>query len=291
MRLEFFQNIINIFRGKLLYLPEITSKYLEVKDKKAIKTLVLGSSHAMFYQCDENEYNIATSSQDLYYSYHLFEKYGQKADNVILTYSIFSKGLCLIKTKEIELCILLKKIFEIDYQFKNIAKKKKLYLLEPFYKIQIDKYLKNPSSLKKKRVKDDEIYPMNSSEYIKTRALKHYKNYQREENQLEYLEKLLEKTQENNQNLILIIPPAKKLYKESIPNGKEIFKHLFEMCNKYKQVNILDFYNSNLFSEDDFIDSDHLNKDGQIKMTEFIKNRILELKNTRKDAVKIYENI
>lgn len=274
MRLDFIQNIINICRGKLLYLRSIADKYLAIESQKEIKTLILGSSHATFYQADKEEFNLATASQDLYYSYNFYEKYGQKCENIILTYSVFSKGLCLIKTKEIELCILLKEIFGIDYQFKEFAKKKNLYFFEPFYRIQIKKYLKNPNSLKKRIVKDGEVQTMNSPDYIKTRALKHYKNYQREENQLEYLEKFLEKTKENNQNLILILSPVMELYKKSLPDGKEIFKHLFDICEKYEHVKILDFYNSNLFTEDEFLDSDHLNKNGQMKMTEIVRAKI-----------------
>ena len=114
MRLSLVQNIINICRGKFLYLQEIADKYEMTQYEKFLKTFVIGSSHAMFYQAEEKELNLATASQDLYYSYCLYEKYGQSAENIILTYSVFSKGLCLIKTKEMELCILLKEIFGID---------------------------------------------------------------------------------------------------------------------------------------------------------------------------------
>ena len=275
MRLDFFQNIINICRGKLLYLSGIADKYIAIENQKEVKTLVLGSSHATFYQTDKNEFNLATASQDLYYSYNLYEKYGQNCENIILTYSVFSKGLCLIKTKETELCVLLKEIFGIDYQFKDVAKKKKLCLFEPFYRIQIKKYLKDSTSLKIRIAKSGESQLMNTVEYIKTRALKHHKNYQREQTQLEYIQKFLDKTKENNQKLILILPPVTSLYKEVLPEGKELFEHLFEMCEKYNHVKILDFYTSKIFADEEFFDSDHLNPDGKIKMTEIVRAEIL----------------
>lgn len=274
MRLSLIQNIINICRGKLLYLKEIADKYANLQNTETFNTLVLGSSHAIFYQADENELNLATSSQDLYYSYSLYEKYGQKAKNIILTYSVFSKGLCLIKTNEIELCILLKEIFGIDYQFKKIAKNKLMYILEPFYKIQIKRYLKDNNALRKRKYNDKEAQFMNSTDYIQNRARKHYKNYQREINQLGFIEKFIEKTKENNQKLILILPPAKVIYKETLPNGKEIFEHIFEICKKYNHVEIHDFYNSNFFKEEEFADGDHLNILGQTKLTEMIKSKI-----------------
>ena len=227
----------------------------------------------MFYQDNEKELNLATPSQDLYYSYSLFEKYGQSSKNIILTYSVFSKGLCLIKTNEIELCILLKEIFGIDYQFKNIAKKKNLYLLEPFYKIWINKYLKNPKSLNLRKTTEREIQSINSKDYIQKRAKKHYKNYQRNFNQLNYIKKFIEKTKENDQNLILILPPAKKIYKEVLPDGKKIFQHLFKICKNYNHIKILDFYNSDSFSEEDFLDGDHLNIAGGWKLTKIIRTK------------------
>lgn len=274
MRFDFVQNIINICRGKFLYLHEIASRYEMLQQRKFFKNFILGSSHAMFYQANEKELNLATPSQDLYYSYCLYEKYGQKAENIILTYSVFSKGLCLIKTNEIELCILLKEFFEIDYQFKDFAKKKKLYLLEPFYRIYINKYLKNPKSLRLRVAKDGEVQSMNFDSYIQERAKKHYKNYQRKLSQLVYIKKFIEKTKENNQNLILILPPVKKIYKETLPDGKEIFQHLYEICNKYEHVQICDFYNSNSFREEDFVDGDHLNANGKLKLTEMVRAKI-----------------
>lgn len=226
----------------------------------------------MFYQAKKDEFNLATPSQDLYYSYHLYEKYGYNCKNIILTYSVFSKGLCLIKTKEIELCILLKEIFKINYQFKAIARRKNLYWLEPLYRIQIKKYFKNSDFSRKRKTRENEIELMNTIKYIQERAKKHYKNYLREDDQLLYLDKFMEKTKENEQNLILILPPAMNSYKDVLPNGNELFEHLIKRCEKYKHIKILDFYNSNLFTEDDFIDGDHLNENGQIKITEMVKN-------------------
>lgn len=141
MRSSLFQNIINICRGKLLYLQGIADKYLAIENQAEIKTLVLGSAHAVFFQTNEDEFNLATASQDLYCSYNLYKKYGQNAQNIILTYSVFSKGLCLIKTKESELCILLKEIFGIDYQNKDIAKKSICFSLSHFIKCRYFRFL------------------------------------------------------------------------------------------------------------------------------------------------------
>ena len=73
MRFDFIQNIINICRGKLLYLQEIASRYEMLQQRKTFKNFILGSSHAMFYQVDGKELNLATPSQDLYYSYCLYK--------------------------------------------------------------------------------------------------------------------------------------------------------------------------------------------------------------------------
>ena len=274
MRLSLVQNMINIFRGRFLYMQEIADKYEKIQYENFLKTFVIGSSHAMFYQTEEKELNLATSSQDLYYSYCLYEKYGQNAENVILTYSVFSRGLCLIKTKEIELCILLKEIFGIDYQFKDVAKNKFLHILEPFYRIQIKKYFKDHNSLKKRICNVKNVQINNSVDFIQERAKKHYKNYQRKLDQLDYIKMIVEKTEKNNQKLILILPPVKKIYKEVLPSGQEMFEHLFKICREYKHIQILDFYNFDSFEEEDFVDGDHLNTKGQLKMTEMVRAEI-----------------
>jgi len=274
MNTRLFQVIIDILRNKIFYLKDFADKKIELQKNKEIKTAILGSSHAVFYQTEENEFNFGTSSQDLYYSYNLYNKYAKNAKNIILTYSVFSKGLCLIKTKEIELCILAKIIFDIDYQFKQPAYKKKLHLLEPFYKFKINNYFKNPKKYKKKSFQENSLEQLNKPEYIKKRALNHLKNYNRTENQLEFLYKFLEKTTERNQKFYIIIPPATPLYKKVLPDGKKLFEHLYSICKKYTNTKILDFYNSDLFTNDDFTDGDHINEKASVKLTKNIKEKI-----------------
>lgn len=276
MRINFVQEIIDRLRHKIPSLKTLVKKkygYMTV-NASSINTLILGSSHlACGFRAGEGEFNFASPSQDLYYAYNLYKKYNTEfVKDIILSFSVFTPGHILIRTKMSKYCILYKLLFDIDYQDKEIAQKQGLYKLEKSYRKEIERYIN-----KEKPVFEN--YCGNMSEYpedefnrkkIKEQALKHYKNNQRKNNQIDFLVKLIDETSINNQNLYIVIPPAEDEYRSYLPESRELFSKLYKVCEGYKNVKILNFYNSKEFKHSDFCDGHHLKLQGAEKLTQLI---------------------
>lgn len=279
MRIAFVQKLINRLRNKDQKFFEFcvkifTDKYLGAKKIK-YKTMILGSSHfAVAYRAEEGEYNFALPSQDLYYSWNLYEKYNTAdVKNIILSFSVFTTGHNMIKSPLASYSIFYKQIFNIPYMTQELADAKELYKDEEKYDNAIKKYLKNPKLPKdfygsfntlttsKKKNKD-----------LLTNAQKHWKCGQYKPNQMQYFFNLLNATKNNNQTFYVVIPPVTSRYKKLIPTSDIIFKDLYEAVKNYNHVRILNYYNSEDFNDKDFLDGDHLSIKGGEKLTSMIKN-------------------
>lgn len=277
MRLRFIQTIIDMFRQKAWGMPEIADKFYGINRNPKIETLVLGTSHLMCgYLPKEGEYNLAFSSQDLYYSYELYKKYNNpEIKNIIISFSVFTPGHVLVLGSNAILACYSKLIFGIDYQYQDAAKKKKLYSEEKKFKKIIGKYLEKLNLESSYRGEHRNHNPIKIDEKrAEIIALKHYKNNQRELNQIDFCKKLIEATQENGQKLYFILPPALEIYKKHLPSSEAIFKPLYEVILGQKHVEVLNFYDSDDFIEEDFADSDHLNLKGAEKLTKMIHEKV-----------------
>lgn len=244
------------------------------KQSNNIDTLILGSSHGEYGinpKYMKNTYNLCLPSQDLYYSYNLYKNHQYKnLKNILLFFSVFSPGFDLIKTNEYKWSLLYKKIFKIPYKNKY----NKIFSEE-------EKYAKNQIDNIKKTVLVEEKYSgYNYNQFfldvhnsIKNRTKTHLRENIRKKNQLTYLYKMQKLAKKNNHNLIIIIPPAKKIYKTNLPNSNILFKNIIDITNKLK-IKLYDFYNSEDFLEKDFWDFDHLNSNGSKKLTKMISKNI-----------------
>lgn len=281
MKIRFVQEFIDILRGKVLYLPGMIRTYCAYKHVKDYQTLALGSSHMGSYIPDDSGINMSMASQDLYYSYKLYNllySENPKIKNIILSFSVFTPGHCLIKTNEKKLAVLYKVMYGIDYQFPEIAKKKHLPWFEKHFKSKVDEFYekteKNPDyrgGMPKDYFDTTNINP----EKAKKIALKHYKGNQRESSQMEYFEKFMGAIQENNQNLLIVISPMPAEYRNTLPEKEILFEKLYSACSKHPKVKILNLYDDNGFEHEEFYDEHHLNIKGAKKISRII-NDILE---------------
>ncbi len=275
MKIVFIQELIDRIRDKVFALPSVTNKSVCIKRVKDFNTLILGSSQMECgYIPSENEINLSSASMDLYYTYNYYHKYqNENLKNVIVGFSVFTQGSSLIMQSLANICVLHKILCGIEYQYPDVARKKKLYSNEKRYRKLVDKYLSKTHFSKDFRgelLKYSENIQVHSAEKVKERALKHYKNNVRKNSQMEYCKKLLDETAYNNQKLFFVIPPCSEIYREPLPTGEIIFENLYKLCSNYTHVQIINLYGSNEFSLNDFIDGDHLNKWGAEKMTEII---------------------
>ena len=285
MKINFIQKIIDDLRGKILYFNGLMSIYNIYKIFNGYSTLAIGSSHiAALYIPNEDGINMAGSSQDLYYSYELYKLINQKnkdLKNVILSFSVFSPGHCIIKTSENKLAVMYKLLFGIDYQYKEVADKENLYKYEKQYKKKIEEHLKKGGFSKTFRGGMPETYFDTTNinpEIARKRALKHLRNNKREDSQMPILKKLIEDTKNNNQNLFIVIPPSPSEYLAPLPDKKVLYDELYEMCDGYDHIKIVDWHDSELFEHSDFFDECHLNIKGAKKASKMIDDIIKEEK-------------
>ncbi|MBP3924948.1 hypothetical protein J6E39_06875 [bacterium] len=276
MRIAIVQEIIDVLRGKTFGLDTMVNKhecFLNIKD---YYLLAFGSSHMdLGYIPAEGEINMGSPSQDLYYSYNLYKLMNNETLKVVLqTYSAFSAGDVLIKSRYNKLAVMFKLLYNIPYQDNEIAKKLHFNFWEKYYKFMMLKYLKVlnlPQNYNGKPGCNNTIGIKDEAE-IQKRALKHYK-IGKKSTQIDYCKKLLKETKNNNQKIYFILPPVTSYYKAILPASGIIFNELYEVCKGYSHAEILNFYDSDFFTDDDFSDGDHLNYGGATKLTQKVKER------------------
>ena len=277
---SFIQDFVDILRGKVPYMENILAAYNVYKNIKDYETLALGSSHMTGYMPKENGMNMSISSQDLYYSYELYKILNnQNPDikNIILSFSVFSPGHCLIKTNECNMTILYKILFGIDYQYPEIAKAKHFDLIEKFYENKIRKYCDKISYIEGYRGGMPENYFGTSSinpDKARITAIKHYKNNQRECSQMHLLKAFIKDVQKNNQNLYILIMPCPEEYRKILPPKEVLFESLKETILNESNVKLIDLYDAAEYNNDEFLDEHHLNIKGAKKLSKYINNII-----------------
>lgn len=263
---------ITIFRQESSLVLEYYKKKYVFKNKKNIQTIILGSSHgnrginSMFMK--QPTVNLATTSQDLYQSYKMFEyalKNCSTIKNIILFYSPFSSGFNISHSSEKYRTAFMKTVFGIKpYKEDNSINKK-------LYKKASKCFLKNISI----KAGNNPLFESEEliEEEIKKRALKHM-DFAQNDTMKEFLIKIIELAKQKDITLYCVIPPYTEMYKKYI--STDFKKKLKDICNQYG-ISFISFYKDKDFNDSDFYDADHLNIHGSIKLTKKI-NEFLEAK-------------
>lgn len=249
------------------------------QNKDYITTLFVGSSHGEL-GINTNliphlgAYNLCIGSQDLYYSYELYKKYAKLPNlkNICVTFSVFSSGYELQKTINKRLAYYYKKVFDIDFKYSpeygslekelNILDKNSKYFLPKGY----SGYQETVST-----------FDFN----IAIRDVKsHLKNAFRQNGQENYIKKFQELADKHGHNLSVIITPHSptyRLYSEKC--AKELgfdYNKIFEKLYKFdKEIKILNYFDNESFTDDDFFDWEHLLPSGALKFTNIIFKDII----------------
>lgn len=239
-----------------------------------IETLAFGSSHGYYgYIAAEKEFNLCETSQDLYYSYALYEKYAGKLKNlktIILFYSVFSPSMELQKTSESFRCVYYTAFYDIPYKLPDLAKKTGLVKDEKITS-QIGKdFLRKPISKNRGNFSFDTYEAVILS--AEQRAASHLKHNKRNNTQTEFVTKMGDLAKQNNHKLFVVIPPMRSDYRELLPPTEELFNALISQISD-KDISLINMYDSPDFSSDDFSDTDHLNQKGAEKLTAKIKEK------------------
>lgn len=232
-----------------------------------IETLALRGSNAdygFYSPLWKNSYNLGLTSSNLYTIYHIYNNYRgelKNLKNVIIFFSVSAPGFSLIKTSERYRAVSYQYYFNIPYPINhNIESKYKIRIIKKCVKLKRP-YIENDySGYDKKEYYGTHIL-------AKDRVKTHIRENKREPDQMQWLESLYRLIDNDKRRLIIVIPPFRDDYKKLLPDKEILFKKLFRI----KGLNILDYYDSKMFTNDDHGDTDHLNEKGAIKLTKEIK--------------------
>lgn len=277
---KFIRRLFKIYaKASEDYIEELGSKHKSLhSNAESIKFLALGSSHGAYGfnpDIDKSFFNLCSTSQDLYYSYNLYEyccNHLKNLDSVLLFYSVFSPGFELQKTIDSHICAYIKLIFGINYKDED-KQKLKFYLDDAKWVLKKSKQIKDCSQGYTPSFRFLTDYP------LEKRISTHLRENKRENQQHDYLEKIIELTRKNEHKLYIIIPPCRSDYRENMPSSDELFKKLHDLTSK-TNIKIFNFYKDKEFVWDDFGDFDHLNKMGADKLSKKIYEKLINQKVT-----------
>ncbi len=198
-----------------------------MKAAGSLRTLALGSSHGLYgFHAGAGEFNFCEVSQDLYYSFRLYEKYARTArrlEKVILFFSVFSAGFELEKTEEKERCVFYRTVYGLPYKNRKFMPREERRGKEE----QVRSFLKNIplSGDPAGNCRYDFFFAPGTD--VRARAAAHLKNSRRENDQMLYFKKLCSLARKKGHALCIVIPPARADYKGFLPPSGIIFNKLF----------------------------------------------------------------
>lgn len=292
MKINFIKKIIDIIRGNngLIYgeLYYFRQKKSGIENNKFfIEKLFVGSSHCqaavntdMF--SNKSAFNLGIGSQDLYYAYKLYEKYVEelpKLKCIFLFYSVFLPGYVLNMTMNRRYIYYYETVFGITPQDikKNLDDEKELkkVMRQDKKMIMLDK--------KQEYTGYAANVPMFDEKIALRDVRAHITHNQRDDKQNEFVIKICNIAKENNQNLYIIIPPhahnyhkhCKKICAEMNADYSSLFNGIHNL-SKELNIPVFDYFADSNFTDDDFVDWEHLAPSGAIKFTKLLKRRIGE---------------
>lgn len=224
-----------------------------------------------FYTPDiiHGAYNLGLTSSDLYITYYIYAHTLRKLPQLkclVLYYGVFVSGLSLIHTNE--------KYRQIVYDyFFNIPTPEDITLNDGFI-----------SHIKKKCGKvavgdiDKNYWGYERKSWFATieakkRVTTHLRENNREPDQLIWLTRLSKMLEEDGRSLYIVIPPFRSDYRKELPDAPTLFHKLFNL-KLASHTRILNYFDSPLFDDSDFGDTEHMNEKGAMKITCEIKKGI-----------------
>jgi hypothetical protein len=231
-------------------------KLAALAHKDSIRTVVLGSSHAYFGfnpKYFSKSFNIATTSQDLYGSLFIYKWILNRITNVrnvIVFYSLFSSGFDTINSNQKEHAEIYRRVFTDKVRNAN--------------KDNILEFKK--SGFRGYRAHGEKAY-LTASAAERVRGHTKYSELgQYSGQQNEHLIEASHLAKINGHKFYVVIPPARRDYIACLDEKIDYFSTLRNIAVSQNFI-ILDFFNSKIFSDEDFGDTDHLNHVGAKKLT------------------------
>lgn len=267
------------------------NNYLKAHGQE-IEVLILGSSHVYFGVNPDlftrNCFNLAHIAQTPEFDLKLFQKYQDQLTNVkVLLYPISYFTLFWDLQSSAESWRM--KNYTIYYQLdaaRSVNDYAELLSIKPKLNYQrvIDYYTKHKSEIavtpKGWGFNCLAQYSQNLEESAPVAAQRHtlptHQFYPKNSNEVD---QLLQLCKQQDIKVILFFPPASEPYRKLVdPKQLQMtYQKIDTFLNKFSNCTFLDFFADTTFIRQDFLDADHLNDQGAIKLSHKLNQEINKL--------------
>lgn len=253
----------------------------ELLCRNDIEMIVTGSSYVEVgikeEKLNRSAINFAFSSQDLYYDYQIanyllsFANVKNSIKHVILGLSYYCFDYDM--TKSIAQYRIHRYINYIQ-NFHNNKDEIGTDITKAFYEKRTG--MKEYYEMDKRKENTIIRYEDDQQAYIAKKNSTMNYNLTRKEN-IDILYKYLSLLKDNNIKPIIVVCPTSKYYFKYFSNcyQKNKFYKILDSFKKDFDFQVIDYFNSNLFKDDDFWDYAHLNGKGAEKFTEILNEEII----------------
>ncbi len=229
-------------------------------------------------------HSLANASQDLYYDYHTikyilenFKDDYPKLKYLLIGLSYYSfeydMSLSSMKTN----VVLYYEAFKCKHHCTNVEELVNRRNKENIIGKNIFKFDDKDMAIFDWHIENTNIKNVINEEVGKRQALidcnKNYPETVREN--IEILKEYLQLLKENNIKPIIIVCPVSKYYSKYF--DKRLKSEFYENINyikKFYDFEVMDYFESDLFKDDDFYDVSHLNENGSRKFTKILNKQI-----------------
>lgn len=263
---------------KLSVIEGLDYKILDMLRRNKINGIITGLSYAEVVikeDINDNFINFSFSSQDLYYDFKLIKylfNFKQVKDNlkyVIINMGYYSFDYDMTKTNARNRIHRYINYFE-DYH--NNESLMELDIIRSFY----EKGITFKEYIDMNKLKEETILTLNDSKGIYEAQKNSSMDYEvtRKENE-KILEEYIVFLKENSIVPIIAICPTSKYYRDNFNiNKRNIFYNILDRLKYKYNFQVVDYFDSDLFEDDDFWDYSHLNGKGAEKFTKILKEEI-----------------
>ncbi|MDD3669278.1 MAG: hypothetical protein PHX68_03275 [Alphaproteobacteria bacterium] len=212
-------------------------------------------------------FNLASTSQDLYTMNRLWRLYRDRLPQlkeVIVFHSVFSPGFEINKGKKGELCAVLTHFYGIPYPDQKVAQ----------YRRALNRRIRQDARAGAPPPADCDGYvPVGASGRsadASVRVAPHLRENKRRPDQTHWLEEVLADCRRRGIRARIVIPPARSDYNALISEpDSRLFAGLLRL-KKRMAFDLHNFRTSPDFTAADFLDSDHLNGAGAVRLTRML---------------------
>lgn len=243
-----------------------------------IQTLILGASRAQFdilpFLINPHTFNMGIGGTGLFEHYYVFKKLlslAPQIQNLILVVSFYNGAHCLVYTKNAWSCAILKRFFDIDYDFQ---KNKKIDLQTLFQRTKNIKIKYKTSSCQGFDFENTSFH-QEQNNAVACGVEKHLHMFCAYQNQWTYLEKIALLCNQKNIRLNVVITPTRADYNALCINSgydhEKLYQPLKNLSKTYR-FRLIDL--SKGFQNADFYDATHLNFAGALNLTKRLAQKL-----------------